>query len=143
MATPIRIHGRNGLIAEVTPSGELVTAPKAYSDSVFREMSSTGTAYNFYSAMPRKQFIITGFNIKADRNVSNTVDASVIIYEADDEDTTTVSRVVFQESMIRGERTGYTNTNIKINPGKWLSAKTTDATIYMTVFGYYIDQVDK
>ena len=138
MATPIRIHGRNGIIAKVSPSGELITAPLSYSDSVFKNINTTGTAFNFYEPLPRMQFVITGFNIKADRSVSNTVDADVIIYEADSIDSTTETDVIFQEAMIRGERTGYTNTNIIVSPGKWVNAKTTDANIKMTIFGYYI-----
>ena len=142
MATPVRLHGRNGLIAKVTASGELVVAPLSYSESVFKNVNAINTAFNFYEPSPRHQFVITGFNIKADRNVSNTVDADVIIYEADSIDTTTESSVLFQEAMIRGERTGYTNTNILVSPGKWVNAKTTDAIIKMTIFGYFIKQIE-
>ena len=138
---PLDIKIVNQYPVKVTKSGELVTAPLKYSDSVFNAMNAINTAFNFYEPSPVEQFVITGFNIKADRNVSNTVDANVIIYEADSIDTITASRVLFEEAMIRGERTGYTNTNILCNPGKWISAKTTDATIYMTVFGYFIDKL--
>ena len=141
MATPVRIHGRNGLIAEVTESGELVTAPKAYSDSVFLALTSINTAYNFYTPEPHKQFVITGFNIKADRGVSTTVAAEVIMYEADTVDSTTVVKTLFQDAMVRGERTGLTNTNILVNVGKWVSIKTTDNNIYATIFGYYINEI--
>lgn len=141
MATPVRIHGRNGMIAKVSPSGELVTAPLHYSNTVFHEMDATGTAFNFFEPRPTMQFVITGFNIKAARSVSNTVDADVIIYEGDSIDTATVSKVLFQEAMIRGERTGYTSTNLLVNSGKWVSAKTSDATIFMTVFGYFIEKL--
>lgn len=141
MSTPVRIHGRNGLIAKVTASGELVVAPLSYSDSVFKNINAINTAFTFYPPLPRMQFVITGFNIKADRSVSNTVDADIIIYEADSVDTTSVSHTIFQEAMIRGERTGYTNTNILVSPAKWVNAKTTDANIKMTIFGYYIIQI--
>jgi hypothetical protein len=132
---------QNGTPAKVTESGELIVAPLKYSDSKFIQLEANNTAYNFYEPKPSSQFVITGFNIKADRQVSNTVDASVVIYEASSATETTVEHELFQEAMIRGERTGYTNTNILVSPGKWVNAKTTDDNILMTVFGYYIDAI--
>ncbi len=43
--------------------------------------------------------------------------------------------------MIRGERTGYTNTNLLVASGKWINASTTDPTVFVTVLGYYIDKL--
>jgi len=126
--------------AKVTVSGELVIAPLHYSDPQFIELAEPDTAYNFFAPISDKSFVITGFNMKADRDVSTTVDASVIIYEADGEDETTVSKVLFQEALVRGERTGYTNMNTFVNSGKWINAKTTDDDIHVTIFGYYIKE---
>ena len=105
---------------------------------VFKELAVADTAYNFYVPVANKRFVITGITIKADRDVSNTVDAIVIIYEASSEDTLTVDKEIYQEAMIRGERATLLPLNIILNEGVWLNAKTSDDDIYMTIMGYYI-----
>lgn len=125
---------------KVTKSGELVVAPLNYSTSIFKELSTT-SPFNFFGPLPDKQFVITGFNLKAARSVSNTVDARVIIYEASEIDSAVEDEVLFEDAMIRGERTGYTNTNILVNPGKWINASTSEASVFVTVLGYYIDKL--
>ena len=124
---------------KVTDSGELVVAPLSYSTPQFQELDLINTAYNFFKPLPNKHFVITGFNLKADRGVSNSADATVIVYEASSFDTTTVDKVIFQEAMVGGERTGYTQMNVYVNPGKWINAKTTDDDIHATIAGYYVD----
>ena len=143
MSIDVRIKGNNGTRVEVTRSGELVVAPLAYSETHFDVLDTPNTAYSFFPPEKDKQFVITGFNMKADRDVSSTVDASVIIYEASSVDTTTEDKILFQEAMVKGERTGYTNTNLLVNAGKWVNAKTTDDDIHMTIMGYYIDKLKK
>ncbi len=90
MGIETKIVNQNAV--KVTKSGELVVAPLNYSESVFKEMDAT-TPFNFFGPMPDKQFVITGFNLKAARSVSNTVDARVVIYEASSIDTTTEDKV--------------------------------------------------
>ena len=142
MTVAFNIVGPNGKTVEVTPSGELVVAPLSYNKTVFNELAEDDTAYNFYEPKTLQQFVITGFNMKADRDVSTTVDATVIIYEAESKNSTTVSKVLFQEAMVRGERTGQDNANILVNPGVWINAKTSDDDIHMTIMGYYINEIN-
>lgn len=130
----------NGKRVKVTDSGELVVGPIAYDETEFRELAEDDTAYNFYEPKPMQQFVITGFSMKADRDVSTTVDAEVIIYEATNTTETTVSKVLFQEAMVRGERTSLT-THILVNSGVWINAKTSDDDIHMTIMGYYIPEL--
>lgn len=130
----------NGLTAKITKSGELVVSPIAYDETVFKELAEDDTAYNFYAPKPGQQFVITSINMKADRDLSQTVDATVVIYEATSETETTVSKVLFQEAMVRGERTTL-NTHILVGAGFWVNAKTTDDDIHMTIMGYYISKL--
>ncbi len=142
MATPVRIKG--GLTnteAKVTSSGQLVTAPLDYDETKYLELAVDDTAYNFYKPKSGKQFVITGIRAKADRGVSTTVDADVIVYEASASDTTTVDKVLYQDEMVRGESFTLLPTNILVNEGKYINAKTTDDDIHMTIFGYYIDKL--
>ena len=141
MSTPTHIMGSNNIIAKVTRSGELIVAPLSYSESEFRQLDATGIAFNFFGPKPKKQFIITGYSLKADRQVSNTVDARVVVYEASSLDSTTEDKILIEDAMIRGERVALTNTNLKVNGGKWINATTTDASIFISIYGYYIDEL--
>jgi len=75
----------------VSSIGEgIVRAAYAYDDTAFNEMTATGTAYNFYPPKTGFQFVITFIRLKASRSVSNTIDATIILYEADSVTETTV-----------------------------------------------------
>ena len=132
----------SGKSAKVTSGNEVAIAPVAYDESKFVELGVVNTAYNFYGPLPGKQFIITGIRGKADRQVSATVDADVILYEASSIDSTTVDKVLHREALIRGESFSLTGIHVKVAPGKWVNAKTSDDDIYMTIFGYYIPALD-
>ena len=146
MGIDVNIIGSNGQGARtpvtITRSGELVTAPLHYSETQFRELNLTGTAFSFFQPKSGQQFVITGFSFKANRSVSNTVDARVVLYEASSVDSIVEDLVLFEDAMVRGERTGYTNTNIIVSQGKWINATTTDASVFITVLGYYINKLD-
>jgi hypothetical protein len=130
---------QNGTPVKVTSSGELVTAALAYDLSMYNEMSATGTAYNFYSPESGKQFIITGFVAVSDKNI--TADAIVEIYEADSDDSTTVSKALPKFAMTKNAVVSPTPLRILVSQGVWVNAKTDDATIHLTMFGYYIDRL--
>ncbi len=137
MAIAVQLVGRDNRAAEVTPLGQLVVAARAYDEVVFKELAEDDTAYNFYAPKPGQQFVITLLRAKADRDVSPTVDAAVVIYEADTDSTTTVDKVLHQEAMIKGESVTL-SMNLLVTAGKFVNAKTTDDDIHMTVMGYYV-----
>ena len=137
----VQIVGRSKRIAEVLPNGQLVGSPLAFDETVFKELAEDNTAYNFYKPKPGQQFIITGIRAKADRDVSPTVDASVVIYEADSESTTTVDKVLHQEAMVKAESVTLLPMNVLVAAGKYVNAKTTDDDIHMTIMGYYVPEV--
>lgn len=137
MAIQAQIVGRNGRVAEVTSLGQLVVAAAAYDESVFKELAENNIAYNFYPPKTGKQFVITLIRAKADRDVSPTVDAVVVIYEADSATTTTVDKVLHQEAMVKAEDVTLP-VNLLVSAGKFVNAKTTDDDIHMTIMGYYV-----
>lgn len=142
MSTPVQIKdGKSGFTARVTSLNQLVTAPFAYDEVVFKELDEPDTAYNFYKPVSGQQFVITGIRAKADRQVSTTVDADVVIYEAGSASTTTVDKVLHQEAMIRAESVTLLPMNVLVAAGKFVNAKTTDDDIYMTILGYYVPVV--
>lgn len=128
--------------AGVTQVGALCVAPVSYDESQFLELDTDNVAFNFYPPVVHKQFVVTAIRIKANRDVSNTVDASVVIYEAVSPTTTTEARVLHQDALIRGEGTDLVPLNLLANSGVYINAKTSDNSIFMTIFGYYIPVVD-
>jgi len=142
MTTPTHILDGRGTSqrACVTSIGQLITAPFAYDETEFREMALADTAFNFYQPESGKQFVITGIRTKASRFVSNTVDAEFIVYEASSENTLSVDKILYEDAFIRGE--GATlRVNIVVNEGKYINAKTDDATFFTNIFGYYIPKL--
>lgn len=142
MAVPFAIQGGNsGVLADVTSSGELVTAPLSYDETEFNVLSTINVGVNFYGPLPQKQFVITGIVFRADKNVSNVSDATVVVYEAADSDTATVDKVLMQFAVVRDDKVPLTGLRILAAPGKFINAKTDDASIHMTITGYYIKEL--
>ena len=141
MSTPIHIiDGSRGCRTKVrvTSIGQLVVSNYAYDLTKFNELAEPDTAYNFYKPRAGQQFVITGIRAKADRQVSTTVDAEVIIYEANSNDTITAMKILHEEAMVRGESVTLLPSNILVSQGSFVNAKTTDDDIFMTIMGYYI-----
>ena len=122
----------------VTKAGQLVTAPFSYDDTMHVELGEPDTGYIFYEPKPDKRFVITGMVVKADKQVSSSVDAAVVVYESEDGDTTVVSKVLFETAMVQGDSLVIMPLNIITTEGVWVNAKTTDDDIHMTIMGYYI-----
>ena len=138
----IEIHiAAEGNTVRVTPSGELVVAPLHYDETSFKELAEDNTGYNFYEPLPGKQFVITAVLLRADKDVSNTADATVVIYEADSTDSTTVDKTLIQFAVVRDDIFTSTPLRILVAGGKFINAKTTDDDIHMTITGYYIDKL--
>ena len=144
MTISAQVTGTHNRIAEVTALGQLVVAPLAYDDPAFKELAEPNTAYNFYKPISGQQFVITGIRAKADRQVSTTVDADVVVYEASAEGSTAglvVDRILHREAMVRGESFTLLPMNLLVNAGKFVNAKTTDDDIHMSIWGYYVSEV--
>lgn len=140
MAIEVRITV-GGKTVKVTPSGELVIAPLSYDETSFKELTPANTGLNFYEPLPGQQFVITAVLLRADKNVSNTADATVVIYEANSTDSTTVDKVLIQFAVVRDDIITSVPLRILVAKGKFVNGKTTDASIHMTITGYYIDEL--
>jgi len=139
MTINVQIVGPNGEPALVNNSGELATGRVEGDLSSFNELAAADTAYNFYKPLAGLGFIITGFEMKANQSVSNVAEATVIIYEASEEDTTTVDKILYQTAMLRDDRVPIAPVKIGVNPGKFINAKTDDDDIFVNILGYYAD----
>lgn len=139
MAVPCRLVGQNGQLVTVNEAGEIQVAQGAYDLAVFNELDTVNTAYNFYAPNGSKQFILTGFLIYGDKQVSSSTNATVVIYEADQPDTTTESRVLVQVEVGQNQSIPFPNIRILSSRGVYINAKTSDDDIHMTIFGHYVD----
>ena len=132
----------NGNKAKVTNSGEVVVSPLSYNETSFNTMDIIDTAYNFFEPLPNKQFVITGMLVFADKDVGDASDTVIIVYEASDNTTTTVDKILLQFGMGKLTSLPFPSLNLLVNPGKWISAKTGDDDVHMTILGYYIDEIE-
>jgi len=137
----ILTDAKTGAYAKVTQTGQLTVAPFDYSEVVFIVLEEPDTAFNFFRPKDKQQFVITSINGKADQDVSVVVDASLVIYEASSFDTTIVDKVLWEDALIRGDRTGLSPLNILVNKGKYVNAKTTDDDIHLIITGFYINEL--
>ena len=129
----------NGVSAMVTDNGQLVVAPLSYDSTIFNELAEPNTAYSFYVPKAGKQFVITGIIAVADKQVSSSASADIVVYEAATDIDTTVDKVLFQDAMVQDQHRVVLPLNILVTKGKYVNAKTTDDDIHMTITGYYIN----
>ena len=96
------------------------------------------TAYNVFEPRPGHQFVTTALKIRGSKDVSNTIDATVLVYESLGPLSTTSARDIFSELIVRFESTTLAPINILINEGVYINAKTTEATATVTITGYFV-----
>jgi hypothetical protein len=132
-------NGTGGVVAEVTRRGQLITAPIQYSSPFIASLIAVDTAYNLVFPETGKDFVITDLLITGTKSIDNVIDATVIIYEADSEDTLDVLNTLFHLSVPRSGIIPMTGLNvITENNTKYINIKTSDATVNCTLMGYYL-----
>lgn len=141
MSIPVEISDEERTV-RITKNRELVTAPSQYDTATYHAMDADNTAFNFALPLAHKQFVVTGFLAVSDKNV--TADAIIEIYEADSP--TTITPINVEEgpkfALTKNSNVSPTPLRFLIASGVYLNAKTTDATIHLTIFGYYINQIE-
>jgi hypothetical protein len=136
---PVQLVGRDGQLVKVNAAGEVLVSNGPYDLAEFNELDLINTAYNFYGPKGQEQFVITGFLMYGDKQVSSSTNATVVIYEATAPDTTDESRVLVQVEVGQNQSIPFPNIRILCNKGVYVNAKTGDDDIHMTIFGYYVD----
>jgi len=136
------VSNENGRSVKVTKSGEMVVAPLAYSDTKFNLLDATATAYHYYPPLSGKQFVISCVLVFGDKEIANASDTTIEIYEAASTTETTVSKVLMTFGLGQLTSLAITPLNILVNPGVYVNAKTDDDDVYLTIMGYYIEELD-
>jgi hypothetical protein len=139
VAIPAYLVGRNGQQVNVNDAGEILVSDGPFDLSMFNELDLVNTAYNFFGPRGRQQFVISGFLMYGDKQVSGATNATVIIYESDQPDSTTTDRVLVQVEVGQNQSIPFPSIRILSNRGVYINAKTDDDDIHMTIFGHYVD----
>jgi hypothetical protein len=139
VAIPAYLVGRNGQQVNVNDAGEILVSDGPFDLSMFNELDLVNTAYNFFGPRGRQQFVISGFLMYGDKQVSGATNATVIIYESDQPDSITVDRVLVQVEVGQNQSIPFPSVRILANRGVYINAKTDDDDIHMTIFGHYVD----
>ena len=139
MSIPAYLVGRNGQQVSVNDAGELLISYGPFDLTVFNELDIANQAYNFYGPKGQQQFVMTGFLMYGDKQVSATTNATVIIYEASAPDSATVDRVLIQVEVGQNQAVPFPSIRVLANRGVYINAKTDDDDIHMTILGHYVD----
>jgi hypothetical protein len=138
-ALPVRLMGNGSQQVKINEAGELLVSDGPYDLAKFNELDTINTAYNFYGPKGREQFVITGFLIYGDKQVSSSTNATVTIYESAQADSIAEDRVLVQVEVGQNQSIPFPNIRILCNKGVYLNAKTDDDDIHMTIFGHFVD----
>jgi hypothetical protein len=136
---PVVLMASGSQHVKVNAAGELLVSDGPYDLAQFNELAANNTAYNYFGPRGREQFVITGFLIYGDKQVTSATNATVVIYEASAPDTTTEDRILVQVEVGQNQSIPFPNIRILCNVGVYLNAKTDDDDIHMTIFGHYVD----
>lgn len=140
---PIESHitdQKTGEAVRVTAGGALAVAPVHPSLSFNATLGTDDTAVNIVPAKADHVFCMTGLLLTANQNVSNTVSATISIYEADAADTAVgaANKTLFSIPLGRNDTRDITGILVEAADGKWINGETTDDDVFVTVLGYYL-----
>jgi len=143
MTLPVVLEGRSTTTfalnrAAITSRGALVVAPYAYDESEFNLLGTAGTGVTFYKPVADKRFVITGILAAGDLSISANALATVVVFEATSENSSTSTKDRLQFGITRLQVETISPLNILIKEGVFLNAKTDDDNVFMTIMGYFV-----
>ncbi len=123
---------------KISPQGEILTRQLKFGEGSFQALDTINTAFNFFKAVSKQKFIITGILVNTNKDIG--VDGSTIdIYEASSVSSTTIDKQLFKIIILKNDTLPIPSIFIAVNEGKFLNGKTDDATVNITIGGYFID----
>jgi len=133
---------QTGASAKVSPYGELIVSSLAYDTASVQSMTATATAYSFAPPVAGKKVVITGIIFNADKNVSATTEADIVLYcSSVGPDSLTSAGSILEVGLIKNQYLSVTPLNIITDEGMWINATTSDATIHATVLYHYVEEL--
>jgi len=116
--------------------GGTIPVSGLFDEIEFNELAVANQVYNYYQPLAGSRFILTG--VVATANNSVVGDATVIIYEADSPESTTVDKVLFKFVLLKNQQLVIPSFQIAVTPDVWINGKTDDDDIHMSVVGHFI-----
>lgn len=137
MINSIIVDPSTGVNAKISEAGELLVRPLDYSLAYSANADVINTGYNLVPPIAGSRFIITAILLTGNKNISATVDANVVIYEATSTSTTTSSRDLLPIEIAKSSVRDITGIRLSVRPGYWVNIKTDDDDVRCTILGYY------
>jgi hypothetical protein len=138
LPTTIADGGNTDRKACVRATGQLVTGPIAYNKPYQATLGTAGTPVEIVGPEPKKRFVVDSILMYANRNVG----ATVTIYESQDGPaSSTQTNVVLDTEIPQKTARDLVGLNMLCEAGHWLNAETDDDDVFITVMGYYVDDV--
>lgn len=128
---PVNIEG------VTVAKGGTIPVSGLFDEIEFKELATANQAYNYYQPLAGSRFILTGVVATADKDV--TADATVIIYEASNPESTTVDKILFQFVLLKNQQLVIPNFQIAVTPDVWINGKTDDDDIHMSLVGHFVN----
>ena len=127
----------------VSDSGQIVTAPFAYSTPIATTLDVAGQAYNVINANTGSRIVITDVVIYGNKNVG-AGDATFDLYEASAADSTTIDKSILKLEIVKqNPPVTLTGLNLITSVGVFINAKTDDDDIFLMVGAYFIPDTDR
>ena len=141
MSIDVEIKGvdRGGHMAKVnvTPLGQLVTAPFSYDEVMSEVLISSGVAYNFFKPKTKARFVLTIVLAAADRNIGAS-GVLIEVYESSAEDSLVIDKSIMNIDLLKNTNRDVVGLNLLITEGKYLNVKCDDTDVSVTLMGYYV-----
>ena len=140
MTAPFYIAGANGGTnkAHVTKNGELIVANISPNTVQHWDMTNPGSAYNFAPPFTGKKMRLMNILMYANKSVGAS-DATISIFTATEEASDTPVETILNLELPKYAIRDLIGLNIALPEGLYLNATTNDATVFMTMMGYYED----
>jgi hypothetical protein len=125
----------------VRPNGALIVGAFDYSRPYQATLGIANTPVNLVGPISGKRFIVTDILLYANKSVG-VGDATVTLYESQDGPASaTQSSVILNTEMLKNSSRDLVGLNMLCSAGHWLNAVTDDDDVFLTIMGYYVDDV--
>jgi len=124
-----------GSSAQVSNNGEMLVRPFYTFNTSYRVVLSTTNMTNILSPSAGNNFIITSIILNADKNVTSS--AVVTLSESQTFAGTSTKDLVTLD-ITKNTTVPLTALSLKISDGKFINAITDDATVNITLLGYFM-----
>ncbi len=123
---------------KVSPQGEILTRQLKFGEGQFQSMDTIDTAFNFFKSRAAERFVITGILINTNKDIGVN-GATFDLYEASSASSTAIDKQLVRLNILKNDTVAIPGTFLAVTEGKFLNGKTDDATVNVTVGGYFID----